>query len=75
MRGGESVNRESIFGGPGAATDQRGTRAWPVDRVGAVGALGDWATDLATMSFGGGELCRSPVKSREGMDPFDQVGS
>ena len=46
----------------GAATDPRGTRAWPVDRVGAVGALRDWATDLATMSFGGGKFASSQLQ-------------
>ena len=48
------IDRPSHSRRTGAATDPRGTRAWPVDREGAVGAVGDWAADLAAMSRGGG---------------------
>ena len=54
----------------GAATDPRGTRAWPMDPVGAVGAVGDRAADLATMSFGGGKL---PCQSFSVHEMFDVV--
>ena len=38
------------------ASDPRGTRTWPADRVGAAGAEKDWSGGAATMATGGGKL-------------------